>query len=367
VTDPRYAKLAGVLVHYCLEIGKGDLFQINCTPLAAPLVREVYGEAIKAGANPFVRVSLAGFDEIFFTEAKKHQLSHVSEIAKFTMEKVDKLLSIRASSNTRALANADPQKQATAQAARREIFERFMERSAAGELMWCGTQFPCNASAQDAEMSLSEYEDFVLSACLVDKKDPIAAWKSVHRRQAKICRALGQHKEIRIVSDATDISMRVEGRKWINSDGKHNMPSGEIFTGPVENSVEGKIRFSFPACYAGREVHGVQLTFKEGRVIDARASKGEDFLRATLDTDDGARYVGEIAVGTNYSVQKFTKNTLFDEKIGGTIHMAVGASYPDSGGQNKSSVHWDMVNDMREGGKIYADGKLIYENGEFTE
>jgi len=359
--------MAGVLVHYCLEIEKGDLFQINCTELAAPLVREVYREALKAGANPFVRVGLPGLDEIFFKEARKHQLKYVSPIATFTMENVNKLLSIRASSNTRALSNIDPQKQTTARAARKEIMQRFMERSASGELMWCGTQFPCNASAQDAEMSLDEYEDFVLKACLVHKKDPIAAWKGVHRKQAKLCRMLGKHKKIRIVAKDTDISMSVAGRKWINSDGKHNMPSGEIFTGPVEDSVEGTIRFSFPACYAGREVHDVRLTFKKGKVVAAKASKGADFLEATLDTDEGARYVGEIAVGTNYSVQKFTKNTLFDEKIGGTIHMAVGASYPDSGGQNESSVHWDMVNDMRDGGKIYADGKVVYENGHFKE
>ena len=359
--------MAGVLVHYCLEIEKGDLFQINCTPLAAPLVREVYREAVRAGAHPFLRVSTPGLDEIFFEEAKKHQLEYVSPIAKFTMEHVDKLLSIRASSNTKALANVDVNKQSMAQRSRKEIFERFMERSASGELMWCGTQFPCNASAQDAEMSLPEYEDFVLKACLVHKKDPIAAWRGVHRKQAKLCRMLGQHKRIRIVSKDTDVSMSVEGRKWINSDGKHNMPSGEIFTGPIEDSVEGKIRFSFPACYAGREVHDVRLTFKKGKVVGAKASKGEDFLLATLDTDEGARFVGEVAVGTNYSVQKFTKNTLFDEKIGGTIHMAVGASYPDSGGRNKSSVHWDMVNDMRDGGKIYADGKVVYADGKFTE
>jgi aminopeptidase len=207
----------------------------------------------------------------------------------------------------------------------------------------------------------------VLRACLVHKKDPIAAWKGVHRKQARLCKMLNQHKKIRIVAGDTDISMSVEGRTWINSDGKHNMPSGEIFTSPIEDTVEGKIRFSFPACYAGREVHDVRLVFKKGKVVEASASKGADFLEATLDADDGARYVGEIAVGTNYAVQKFTKNTLFDEKIGGTIHLAVGASYPDSGGKNKSAVHWDMVNDMRDGGKIYADGKVIYKDGEFTE
>ncbi len=365
--DPRYAKLAGVLVNYCLDMQKGDLFQINCSPLAAPLVTEVYREAIKVGAHPFLRVSLPGLDEIFLKEARKHQLSHVSPIAEFTVRNVDKLLSIRAASNTKGLANVDPQRQATARASNKDIFETFMTRSAAGELLWCGTQFPCNASAQDAEMSLSEYEDFVLKACLVHKKDPVAAWKSVHRKQAKFCRMLDQRKTLRIVSKGTDVSMRIEGRKWINSDGKHNMPSGEIFTSPIEDSVEGKVSFSFPACMAGREAHGVVIEFKKGKAVKAHASKGDHLLNASLDADEGARFVGEVAIGTNYAIQKFTKNTLFDEKIGGTIHMALGASYPDTGGKNKSSIHWDMVNDMREGGTIYADGKVIYKDGRFTD
>ena len=184
--DPRYETLAGVLVHYCLNVQRGDLFQINATPLAEPLVREVYREALAAGAHPFVRVGLPSLTEVFFGTARKHQLTYVSPITKFTVEKIDKLLSIRAQENTKAMANVDPKKQATSQAAQRRILERFMERSAAKELDWCGTQYPCNASAQDAEMSLDEYEDFVLQACLVHRKDPVAAWKKVHREQAKL-------------------------------------------------------------------------------------------------------------------------------------------------------------------------------------
>ena len=194
----------------------------------------------------------------------------------------------------------------------------------------------------------------------------MAAWKGIHRKQARLCRYLNKVRKLRIVKEGTDISMLVGGRTWANSDGKNNMPSGEIFTGPIEDSVEGKIAFTFPACYGGREVHDVRLTFKKGKVVKATASKGQEFLHSTLDTDKGARFVGEIAVGTNYSVKQFTKNTLFDEKIGGTIHMAVGSSYPKTGGLNKSAIHWDMVADMREGGKIYADGKIIYKDGKFT-
>jgi aminopeptidase len=366
VKDPRYEKLAQVLVHYCLEIQKDDLFQISSTPIAAPLVIEVYRAALKAGAHPFTRIGLPGLNEILIEAASEDQLSYVSPIAEFAIERIDKRLTIRAPENTKALANTDPRRQMTAQAAGRAIMARFMERSAAGELAWCGTQFPCLASAQDAEMSLAEYEDFVLEACLVHKKDPIAAWKKVRRDQEKICRFLNQKKTIRIVAKDTDVTMSVAGRKWINSDGRHNMPSGEIFTGPVEDSVEGTISFSFPACYSGREVEGVRITFEKGRAVAVEAGKGKDFLAATLDVDEGARFVGEIAVGTNYAIRRFTRNTLFDEKIGGTVHMALGASYPDTGGANVSSIHWDMVNDMRPGGRIYADGELIYEDGRFT-
>ena len=364
--DPRYEKLAGVLVDYCLNTRKGDLFQINAPPLAKPLVTEVYRAALAAGAHPFVRVTLPSLPEVFFRTAKKHQLTYVNPVTEFTVERIDKVLSIRAQENTKAMANVDPKRQATSQAAQRKIFDRFMERSAAKEMDWCGTQFPCHASAQDAEMSLDEYEDFVLRACLVHLKDPVAAWKRVHSKQAKICKVLDTKKKIRVVAKGTDLSMSVAGRKWINCDGKANMPDGEIFTGPIEDSVEGTVSFSYPGFYYGQEAEGISLTFKKGKVTKATATKNEDFLRAMLDTDEGARRIGEFAIGTNAAIQKFTRNTLFDEKIGGTIHMALGASPRESGGVNESGIHWDIVNDMRGGGKIYADGKIIYRDGEFA-
>ncbi len=364
--DERYTNLANVLVNYSVAVQKNDLVEILGPHLAEPLIREVYTEVLKAGGHPYLRLYFPSLSGIYFRTAKKHQLKYVSPIQEFATEKVDKVISIWANENTKALATTDPKKMAIVGAARRKTFTRFLEREAAGELKWVGTQFPCNASAQDAEMSLEEYEDFVLRACMVHVKDPIAAWKRVHNKQEKICKVLNTKKKIRVVAKGTDLTMRVAGRKWINCDGGANMPDGEIFTGPIEDSVEGRISFSFPACYAGREAHGVTLTFKKGRVVKATADKGEDFLLATLDTDKGARRVGEFAIGTNYSIQKFTKNTLFDEKIGGTMHMAVGASLPESGGTNESGVHWDMVNDMRDGGVIYADGKVIYRDGRFV-
>ncbi|MCD4691032.1 aminopeptidase, partial [bacterium] len=304
--------------------------------------------------------------EIFYGSAKQHQLKYLSPVAMFETENVDRVISIWGDENTKALSNVDPEKQKLRSRATMKLFKRFLERESAGELMWVGTQFPCNASAQDAEMSLEEYEDFVLNACLVNLKDPTAAWRKVHNKQKRICNKLDKIKKIRVVAKNTDLTMKVAGRKWINCDGRANMPDGEIFTGPIEDSIEGKIAFSFPACYAGREVHGVRLTFKKGKVVKASAEKGEDFLLAMLDTDEGSRHIGEFAIGTNYNIQRFTKNTLFDEKIGGTMHMALGASLPESGGVNESGIHWDIVNDMRDGGTIYGDGKIIHKDGKFV-
>ncbi len=364
--DPRLEKFAQVLVNYCLGAEKGDAVLIRGESVAEPLIREIYAEALRAGAHPMLRLSLPGTSEAFYDIAKKHQLTYESPFAQHEIENIDKLMSVRATTNTKALSSVDPKKQAVARKAQTKWMQTFRDRSAAGDLRWSLTQYPCEAYAQNAEMSLPEYEDFVYRACMLHRKDPVAAWRSVHRKQAKICKVLNQCKKLRIVREGTDIAMSVAGRTWINSDGRTNMPSGEVFTGPVEDSVEGTIRYSFPAIWGGREVHGIQLTFKNGKVVKATAEKGEDFLHATLDTDQGARFVGEVAVGTNYNIQRFTKNILFDEKIGGTVHIAVGASYPQSGGRNTSSVHWDMITDMRDGGRIYADGKLIYKDGQFV-
>ncbi len=363
--DARLEKFAKVLVHYCSAAEKGDIMLIRGEPVAAPLLSEIYAEALRAGAHPLLRLTLPGMTETFYGLAKKHQLEFQNPISQYEIENVTKLLTIRATENTKALSNADPATQAQARKAQTKWLTTFRDRAATGDLEWSLTQYPSNAHAQDAEMSLEEYEDFVFRACMLHKKDPVAAWRSVHRKQAKICKLLNGRKTLRIVREGTDISMRLDGRTWINSDGRTNMPSGEVFTGPVEDSVEGTIAYSFPAIWGGREVHGIRLTFKEGKVVKATADKGEEFLHATLDTDEGARFVGEVAMGTNYNIQKFTKNILFDEKIGGTVHIAVGASYPKSGGKNVSSVHWDMITDMRDGGRIYADGKVIYKDGQF--
>jgi aminopeptidase len=246
--------------------------------------------------------------------------------------------------------------------------KRFFERAAAGELRWCGTQVPCHAAAQDAEMSLSAYEDFVFKAGMLHLADPAAAWRRVSERQQRLVDYLNGKKEIRFVTpQGTDLRAGVEGRRWINCDGHENFPDGEVFTGPIEDAVEGTVCYSFPAVHDGREADGIRFTFRGGKVVEASAAKGEEFLIAMLDQDAGARVLGEIAIGTNYAIERYTKNTLFDEKIGGTFHAAVGSSYPESGGKNDSALHWDMVCDLRRGGQIFVDGKLISENGRFVD
>jgi aminopeptidase len=295
------------------------------------------------------------------------QLGYLSPLALQEIETIDATLTIWADTNTKSLSGVEPRKAALAQQARRPLLARFLERSAAGDLNWCGTLFPTSAHAQDAEMSLTEYEDFVYGAGLLHEPDPVAAWQAVRDRQARVVELLSSKRVLRIVAPGTDLTLSVAGRTWINADGTKNFPDGEVFTGPVEESAEGHITFSFPAVHLGREVEGIHLVFERGKVVTATATKGQELLTSLLDMDAGARYLGEFAFGTNPGIQRYTRNTLFDEKIGGTIHLALGASYPDTGGVNQSGLHWDIVCDLRQGGRVYADGALIYQDGAFLD
>ncbi|HXF83569.1 MAG TPA: aminopeptidase [bacterium] len=365
VVDPRITKLAGVLVHYSLKIRPGDLFRIGGPALAAPLIAEVYREALAAGAHPFVRVNVEGLDEIYLKTASEDQLRYVSELQRLETERITASLGIWGEWNTRELSGVDPRRIALRREATRQLQQRFLARAAANELRWCGTQYPTHAEAQEAEMSLAEYEDFVFRAGMLDRDDPVAAWEAVRAEQDRIIQVLARCRRLHITGPEIDLQLSVEGRRWINAAGESNFPDGEVFTGPVEDSVSGRVRFTFPAIYNGREVHDVELVFEQGRVVRARAAKGEDFLLAMLDTDAGARYVGEFAFGTNYQIQRFTRNLLFDEKIGGTLHLALGAGYPETGSQNTSGLHWDMICDLRRGSRVEADGAEIYRDGRF--
>ncbi len=365
MTDPRVEKMATVLVEYSLGVKKGDLVRIQGGPEGAPLLLALYEEVLARGGHPWVQLGLDGAEEVFYKRASDAQLDF---IPKFVAEMIDEIhasISIWTETNTKRLTNVDPARQARRARATRPLSERFLERAAKKELRWTGTLYPTPAFAQDAEMSLREFEDFVFTAALVHEEDPIAAWKAISRSQRRLIRWLSPKEEIHVVGPDTDLRLKVGGRTWVNCDGHENFPDGEIFTGPIEESLEGKIRFSFPACIHGREVEDVRLEFKRGKVVKASAEKNENFLLRMLDTDKGARYVGEFAFGTNPGIGRFTKNTLFDEKIGGTVHLALGKGYPESGSKNSSAIHWDMVCDLRQGGEVRVDGVPFLRDGEF--
>ncbi|GAB4477558.1 MAG: aminopeptidase [Anaerolineae bacterium] len=364
--DPRVDKVAQTLVGYSVGIEPGDLVRIRVMdPLASPLAEAVYRHALLAGGNPFFRMAPAAATEIFYKHASDVQLDFLNPLALQEVEAIDVDIALLADSNTKALSNIDPARMARARAAARPIMQRWMERQASGALRWTLTQHPTQAAAQDAEMSLSEYEDFVYGACMVHLDDPVAYWRQKSAEQQRLVDWLKDKDRVHVRGEHIDLTLSIADRVFINADGKKNFPDGEIFTGPVEESVNGWVRFTYPAIYSGREVDGVELTFEGGRVVKATAKKGEDFLLSVLDTDPGARYLGEFAIGTNEGIQRFTRNILFDEKIGGTVHMAVGAGYPETGSKNQSAVHWDMICDMRSGGEIIVDGELFYKDGQF--
>jgi aminopeptidase len=367
MADANIVKLANVLVNYSAEVKKDQLVRITGPTLALPLLIEVYRAAVAVGANPFVRVNPEELNEIILKTGSEEQLKYLNPIGQYEVDKIDCAISVWAESNTRALTNCDPKRMGLVQAARKPIMATFLKRAAEGALKWTGTQFPTQSSAQDAEMSLSEYEQFVYGAGLLFEPDPAAAWRKISEKQQRLTDHLNGKSDYHVVAaNGTDVRLSVAGHHWINCDGHENFPDGEVFTGPVLDSVNGTICFSFPAVHHGREVLDPKLVFKNGKVVDASASKGQDFLFSMLDTDAGSRFLGECAIGTNYGITRYTRNTLFDEKIGGTVHFAIGSGYPETGNTNQSGVHWDMVVDLRRGGYIEIDGEKINVDGKFT-
>jgi aminopeptidase len=368
MADAMVKKLAGVLVDYSLEIEAGDLFVVQASVAAEPLVREVVRLAARKGAHPVARISLPGLDEIVLRESPVEALDYLSPLSVQDYERADALLSITGSLNSQALSGVPPERMARVTRAQSGLQREFIRRmsSEPPEIRWCGTLFPTNSGAQDAHRSLSDYEAFVYHAMLLDEADPVAAWQEMSTRQAGYCRALGGHDEIRITGDGTDLRLRTRGRTWINADGKVNFPDGEVFTGPLEDSVNGHIRFNYPTVFQGREAEDVELWFEDGVVTRWEARRGKELLDELLAMDEGARRLGEFAIGTNYAIPGFTKNILFDEKIGGTCHLALGASIPPTGGQVHSALHWDMVCDLRNGGEITADGETVVRDGLWT-
>jgi aminopeptidase len=364
--DARIKKLAETLIHYSIKLKKGQLIQIQGEPVALPLIEAVFEEAVRAGAHPYTKIKVAHNEETLLKYGSDAQLKYISPLLRTTANKIDALVAIWGTENTKYLSGVEPKRQALARKSQGPIVKKMFKRIADKSLSWVGTQFPTEADAQEASMSLSDYEDFVYKAGHVDKGDPVKHWKKVAREQARLVRILNRVDRLHIQAEGTDLRMRVKGRKWVNCAGTENFPDGEIFTSPLEDTVNGHIHFSFPACYGGREVEDVSLEFKHGKVVKESAGKNEAYLKAMLDTDKGSRWVGEIAIGTNYDIKRFSRNILFDEKIGGTCHLAVGASILEAGGKNHSALHWDMICDLKKGGEIRADGKVIYRNGKFT-
>ena len=359
--DERLKKLARVLVDYSVEAGEGEQILVAGGAAAEPLTKEVYTRLLQTGAVPIPQVALQGLQELFFEHAKDIHYEKTPPITRSVYEAADAVISIMAPHNTRALAGVDPAKQRALGKRDKALQDLILSKD-----RWALTLFPTQALAQESEMGLEAYEDFAFEAMGLDEDDPVRFWREKAEEQGRLIERLEVAREVRIVGPETDLTLSVAGRKFLNGDGKHNMPCGEVFTGPVEDSANGSIYFGIPVAVAGREVSGVRLRFEGGRVVEASAEKGEEYLHAMLDADEGARYLGEIGIGTNYGIRRATKNILFDEKLGGTVHLAVGRSYEKTGGKNDSSVHWDLICDLREGGELYADGEVLQKDGKFS-
>jgi aminopeptidase len=365
VSDRRLESLARVICEYSLRVEPGQLMLIEAPALAEPLVLEIVTRALEMGALPRVRAAAEGTHLAFLSEAAEEQLTTLLPSAMPEMAAIDLRVAIHSAWNTRELSGVDPAKVAAVREARAPLMELYMRRSAAKELRWCVTAYPCEGFAQDADMSLAAYEDFVYRAGWLHLPDPVAAWRGFAEKLRAIADRLSGVRRLRVLAEDTDLTVGVAGRAWVPCNGERNFPDGEVFTGPVETETTGDVRFSFPAIFSGREVEDVRLRFDGGRVVRSEAAAGQELLRQMLTIDEGASILGEFAIGTNYGVQGFSKQILFDEKIGGTCHMAVGAGYPETGSTNHSGLHWDMVCDLRSGGEIHADGELIYRDGRF--
>ena len=371
MADPRIAKFAKVLVEHSARIVPGDRVLIEATTVAEPWVRELVIQVMEKGGHPHPMVALPGMmpfsqDEFYLTYAKEAQLDFVPTFYKIAYDQFESRIRIHSSTNTRGTTKIDPAKVQRRSKALGLITEAQMRRGAEGKFKWVTTLYPTDAYAQDAGMSLKEYEDFVFGAVHANEDDPIAFWNSTAAGQQKAIDWLKGKSQVVMRGPNVDLTLSIKGRTFMNSTGLFNMPDGEIFTGPVEDSVNGWVRFTYPAIYGGVAVEGAELTFNRGRVERATADKNQDYLVKMLESDDGSRYLGEYAIGTNFDIDKFTGNILFDEKIGGTFHMALGAGYPETGSHNKSSIHWDMICDLRTDSEILVDGELFYKNGQFV-
>ena len=356
--DPR--AFADLLAGYCLEVTPGQQISVRSSTEAAPLLLEVQRAILERDAWPILRIDLPGQTRGFYDHAGDRHLDDISDLALAEAKGADANLGITATADVRELVGVDPSSITRVARARRPLREAIMRKR------WCSTLWPTDALAGQAGMPLAEYEAFVSRALFLDQPDPVRSWGGLRTFQAKLIERLKSARDVRIEADGTDLTLRVAGRTWVNSDGKRNMPSGEVFTGPHENSANGRIRFTVRSAPEGVDVDGVELEFAGGEVVGARADTGEEYLRRALETDGGAKFLGELGIGTNFGIDRPTGTILFDEKIGGTVHLALGRSYPETGGKNASALHWDLICDLRAGGRLTADGDVLMLDGRFA-
>jgi aminopeptidase len=367
MADARIEKMAQILVDHSAQIKAGDRVAIEATTAAEPLVEALYATIMDRGGHPHLLLELPTQDEILFARGGDAQLDFPQTFRKLAYEQFESRIRIHSATNPRALSNVDPARQKRRQKAVAPILETQMRRGADRSFKWVTTLYPTEGLATEAGMSVNDFERFVYHACHADEKDPVAIWKKVEEDQRMIIERLEGHDQVSLQGPNVDLSLSIKGRKFLNGAGLNNMPDGEIYTGPVENSLNGWVRFSYPAIYSGVMVEGVELTFTNGKVTRAQAESNQPFLLEMIESDPGARYVGEFAIGTNYDIDRFSRNILFDEKLGGSFHMALGAGYPETGSKNKSIIHWDMICGMKEDSEISLDGEVVYKNGKFTK
>lgn len=365
MTDPRVEAWARTLVTYSTRVRPGDVVSIEGDVEGRPLLQALYRETLRAGGLPVVVPRFSELQADLLGLGSDVQLGWISPIDQFSRGEADVFIRVMAEQNTKALTGIDVKRQMLRKRSMQPLLQTMLDREAADELRWVLTLYPTDAYAQDAEMATADFAEFVFDACKLGADDPAAAWRQQSAMQQSLIDWLAGKQEVHLKGPDTDLRVAVGGRTWINCDGDKNFPDGEIFTGPVEDGTNGHIRFSFPRITDGREIHDIWLRFEDGRVVDATAGRGEEFLHEALDADDGARVLGEFAFGTNFDITRFTKNILFDEKIGGTVHMALGAGYPESGSVNHSAIHWDLICDLRQGGLVEVDGVPFMRDGRY--
>jgi aminopeptidase len=371
VADLRVQKYAKILVEHSTRVAPGDRILIEATTAAEPLIRELFIQILERGGIPHPMIALPGMmpfsqDDMYLTYAKDTQLDFVPTFHKLAYDQFEGRVRVHSATNTRGTTGIDPDKVQRRGKALSSITAAQMRRGAEGTFKWVTTLYPTDGYAQDAGMSLKEYEDFVFGAVHACEDDPIAYWKGTAADQQKAIDFLSNKNQVVLRGPNVDLTLSIKGRKFMNSIGVYNMPDGEIYTGPVEESVNGWVKFTYPAIYGGVAVEGAELTFSNGRVSAAKAEKNQDYLLKMLESDQGARFLGEFAIGTNRDIDRFTGNILFDEKIGGSFHMALGAGYPETGSKNHSAIHWDMICDLRKDSEILVDNQPFYKNGQFV-